>query len=180
MRGGGILALDLSKSGTGWAYGHPAVLRSRTAIEVAIEGERVTPLSGTQRMGVAADSMGAVFDRFSNWLADTVTTFGPTALVFEAPPPRMDKAGINAGRLLIGLASVTEMIGERRGLRVYEVASNTVRKHFCGDGRAQKDDVVAECRRRGWEPVDHNAADALALLDYAVACLAPRGTRAAA
>lgn len=176
MRGGGILALDLSKAGTGWAYGHPAVMRSQTAIEVAISGERATPLSGTQRMGTAADSIGSVLCRFDDWLADSITTFSPTVLVMEAPLIRSDRSA----RLLISLAASVDRIGERRGLRTFEVASSTVRKHFCGHGNADKDVVTAECRRRGWEPVDHNAADALALLDYAVACLAPRNARAAA
>lgn len=180
MRGGGILALDLSKSGTGWAYGHPAVLRSRSAIELAIaHGDRAVPLSGSKPMGTAADSMGRVFCAFSDWLADSITTFSPGVLVFEAPLPGGRQSSINAGRLLIGLASVAELIAERRGLRVYEVAVSTVRKHFCGDGRATKDDVMAECRRRAWEPVDHNAGDALAALDYSIACLTPRGKVAA-
>lgn len=44
----------------------------------------------------------------------------------------------------------------------------TVKKHWTGSGRAKKPDMIAEARRRGFRPDTDNAADALAILHWAI------------
>jgi hypothetical protein len=39
-----------------------------------------------------------------------------------------------------------------------------IKKFWTGKGNATKDDMIAEARARGFDPVDDNEADALALL----------------
>ena len=78
---------------------------------------------------------------------------------------------------LIGFAVTVEMLCCRWSVDVSQAPSNSVRKAFCGSGRAKKPEVWAECLRRGWKPQDDNAADALALMDYAVLLYYPRDYR---
>lgn len=117
---------------------------------------------------------GATYAALADWLADMITTAQPAAVFFEAPIPRGDHAGMSAARMMLGFAAIVELVCYRRDIKCRETHIQTVRKHFCGSGIAKKDEVMAECRRRGWEPVDHNAADALAVLDFAVLCERPR------
>lgn len=44
----------------------------------------------------------------------------------------------------------------------------TVKKHWTGKGNADKTSMLAEAMRRGFRPVDDNAADALAILHFAL------------
>ena len=45
----------------------------------------------------------------------------------------------------------------------------TIKRHATGKGNAGKDEVIAAMRARGFAPADDNEADALALLDWAMA-----------
>ena len=49
------------------------------------------------------------------------------------------------------------------------VPVGTIKKHATGKGNAGKEDVIAAIRARGHNPVDDNEADALALLNWAIA-----------
>jgi Holliday junction resolvasome RuvABC endonuclease subunit len=48
------------------------------------------------------------------------------------------------------------------------VPVGTIKRHVTGRGNADKDAVIAAVRRLGFDPVDDNEADALALLDWAL------------
>jgi crossover junction endodeoxyribonuclease RuvC len=44
----------------------------------------------------------------------------------------------------------------------------TIKRHITGKGNADKGAVIAAVRALGFDPVDDNEADALALLDWAL------------
>jgi Holliday junction resolvasome RuvABC endonuclease subunit len=48
------------------------------------------------------------------------------------------------------------------------VPVGTIKRHATGRGNADKDAVIAAVRALGFDPVDDNEADALALLDWAL------------
>jgi Holliday junction resolvasome RuvABC endonuclease subunit len=48
------------------------------------------------------------------------------------------------------------------------VPVGTIKRHITGRGNADKDAVIAAVRALGFDPVDDNEADALALLDCAL------------
>lgn len=146
-----ILALDLAST-VGWACGSPELLAD------AVHGSLAIPTDV---------NAGRQFGIFSDWLADAITTHEPTDLVIEAPFLYARNDSIRAVRKLFGLAAIAELIAWRRDLRYAEHAVSSVRKTFCGSGRADKDAVKAECARRGFTVRDHNAADAIALLHHA-------------
>jgi len=145
-----ILALDISTH-CGWALGRGWE----------------QPRFGVQHLPSSGDGeFGRTYFAFHQWLCDMLTMHSPDRLVFEAPLSSHG-AGQNAARLSLGLAAIAEMVAHIRSVPSNEVAVNTVRLHFCGDGHAKKDDVGFECRQRGWMVADHNAADACAVLDFA-------------
>lgn len=48
------------------------------------------------------------------------------------------------------------------------VPVGTIKHHVTGKGNADKEAVIAAVRALGFDPVDDNEADALALLDWAL------------
>lgn len=154
---GGIIALDLA-SRLGWATWQPDGTVRHGAHSIA-------------RVG-AED--GAFFGAYSLWLSDMITVERPESLCFEAPWIGPDTAQQTAYRLM-GLAAITDMTAYLREIpRVRQVNNASVRKHFTGVGRAARAEmkrlVTRACLQRGWQPIDDNAADALAVLDFAMHC----------
>ena len=95
-----------------------------------------------------------------------IAVHSPDLIIMEAPlPPQAQTAAISA-RLQFGLAAICEMIASERGVRCEEEAAHVVRKLVFGRARVEKETVVQWCREQGWQPADHNDADALALLRY--------------
>lgn len=155
----GILTLDLSFSGTGWA-----LMRSPDA----------APLSGVWALKAGLNSDAEVFHKLRCQLHDLISLEKPRLVAYEAPrPPSMAKSGaaahttFNTFFKLIGLCAIAEEVSHAMGVaKITRTNVMTVRKHFCGSGHAKKDKVMATCRSLKWRFVDDNAADALALLHY--------------
>jgi Holliday junction resolvasome RuvABC endonuclease subunit len=154
-----ILAFDLSKS-CGWAFS-VGWQQPTFGVKELPRGEHVTE--------------GKVFHAFRQWLSEMCQFNNPDLLMFEAPMVGGEQMRTSA-YLLIGLAALVEEYAESVGIDCAQEAVVTVRKHFCGSGRAKKDDVGFRCRQLGWNVTDHNAADALALLDFARASVLQRST----
>jgi len=150
-----LLALDVATN-VGWARAE----------------DNGAPQNGTYALPSTGENYGLRMARFRDWLDRTVTAFEPHVIGFESPIHKpQDK--LHKIRILYTLAGVVELVGWDRSVKVFEDGVSGVRSHFLGKGyaklfvgsEAQKLGVIAECRARGWEPADHNAADALALLD---------------
>ena len=149
------LALDLATT-VGWARAE----------------DRHAPSCGTFRLPSCGENYGLYAAEFRVWLNNQITAFEPHHIVFESPIHIASDA-LPTVRKLYSLCTLTELACWDRSVKVAEAHVKTVRTHFLGrkfwevfKGRdAQKRAVIAECRARGWEPPDDNAADALALLD---------------
>ena len=174
---GGVLALDLATT-TGWAYGNPEDGLSPTILEST---SRVAPPPysyGSKIIGRSAWPDGRIFDAAETYLNDLITIHNPSVLVYEAPfVGKSEKLAVPFR--LLNLAGLAEKLGYQREIaRVFSANVSTVRKHFIGHGRLPggeaKDAVIARCKAIGWDPKTEDAADALAVLDYAIHCLNPR------
>lgn len=155
---GPILALDIATI-TGWAIG-PI--------------NATAPLNGSHRIAAPGADIAYTLVKFERWLLDFLTVKTPSLVVFEAPVPRSAAHGFQTARKLLGLIAVCELVCFRSGIQCREAAIQTVRKHFCGNGRADKEAVQAMCAARGWAFADDNAADALALWSYSAETLKRR------
>lgn len=167
-----LMTLDLATN-VGWAVADPSAVDEWPAgldLEGAcgpVDGVRY----GSHRIGAFSLPHGQFYALFAEWLGTMLDLERPTHLVFEAPVPRGGKAGIEAGRRGLGLAAITDMIATQRGIRTYEMTVSTARKVFTGNGasdKGAKQRVMDACQRRGWNPKDSDASDALAVLDASV------------
>ncbi len=110
---------------------------------------------------------GQRWARFRGWLADMVATFQIDAIVYERVVFGHSSAA--SSDVYGGFKALVELTADTHNLTLSSVAVPTVKKHFTGSGRADKDAVMAQARVRGFNPDSHNAADALAVLGWAVA-----------
>lgn len=169
---GDILALDVATQ-TGWAFGNIRTNR---------------PSSGSVRFGGKNAELGARLSDCRAWLADFIAVNPKTRLlVFEAPVAQSffgKHTSMQATRLLIGLVSIVEEYATThnrndptKSIDVREARVSDVRAHFLGSNRLKRDEAKRatqqKCRLLGWNPIDDNAADALALWSYQLAILFP-------
>lgn len=101
------------------------------------------------------------------WLTHAHALYGLTCVVQERPFTHKGFPGTNA--VPFGLQMATQMWCEHKGLNWSAVPPATIKKHATGKGNARKEAMLETARVR-WPELDvddHNAADALWLLDYA-------------
>lgn len=138
----------------------------------AVDGPDGRPAFGTFTLLGAGPELGARFCMFETAVRSLIVQYRPEVVAFEQPLLRADRAA----RLLIGLASVAELVATSYRLRCLEADPATIKKHLTGAGNADKAAMVKTCRLLGWDVTDDNAADALALWDYARHYLRQPGT----
>jgi hypothetical protein len=151
-----LLALDLGSS-TGWA----------------LRGADGVIASGVQEFSPNRfEGGGMAFLRFNHWLSELNEAAGPIAAVFfeEVRAHRGTLAAQIHGGFLAHLTAWAEF----REVPYEGVPVGTIKRSATGKGNAGKEEVIAAVRRLGFAPADHNEADALALLQWAIATL--RGT----
>lgn len=141
-----ILALDLGKT-PGWA----------------------TNASGGTTSGVEdfskrwSESAGMCMIRFKTWLDRITTMLQITEIHFELVQGY--RSG-SAARVWCGFWSHLISWCEENGVPYQGVPVATIKKHATGSGRANKQTMIDAAQAQGWNPQDHNEADALWLLDY--------------
>ena len=147
---GAILALDLGTV-TGWALRSPDGTASSGA--VSFRPDRF-------------EGGGMRYLRFKHWLTEIKNTAGGIDAVYLEEVRR--HAGTNAAHIYGGfLAHVTAWC-EHHGIPYQGVPVGTIKRHVTGKGNASKQAVIAAVRERGFNPVDDNEADAIALLLWAL------------
>ncbi len=146
-----ILALDLGTL-TGWA------LRSQDGIIISGVGD-----FKPQRF----EGGGMRYLRFRRWLAELKSSAdGLDTIYFEEV---RHHAGVDAAHAYGGFLAQLTAWCEQHTIPYQGVPVGTIKKHATGKGNANKADMVAAMRARGFHPADDNEADALALLDWALA-----------
>ena len=145
-----LLALDLGST-TGWA----------------LQGRTGAIASGTAEFKPSRfEGGGMAFLRFSHWLSELNETAGPIDRVYFEEVRR--HAGTLAAQIYGGFLAHLGSWAEFRDVPYQGVPVGTIKKHATGKGNADKQAMVAAMRARGFAPVDHNEADALAILSWAV------------
>jgi len=146
-----ILSLDLGTQ-TGWALKQP---------DAAV-------ISGSETFKPGRFEGGGMrFLRFKRWLTELKqSTDGLDAVYFEEVRRH---AGVDAAHLYGGFLAQLTAWCEHHAIPYQGVPVGTIKKHATGKGNAGKTDMVNAMRARGFQPVDDNEADALALLLWALA-----------
>lgn len=159
-----MLTLDIART-LGWAEGPM--------------GE--TPRFGVVKLSGPDATHTELFAKTLEWIALRLSAFRPDILVFEAPLAPVMKAGktnVSTARILMGMPAIIEAVAYRMGVpTIREVKVQDVRQHFIGrrnlDRAAAKRATLDRCRQLGMDVSDDNAADAIAVHDYASAILRP-------
>lgn len=146
-------------------------------------------LSGSRRLPKTAEDLGRFGRAYRDWLTIGLNRHKPELVVYEQPMLRGGSTNMNTLRKLYGLAFMTETIcGDTKAgfdIPVQEVNNGDWIKHFLGAGNVPRDSdarkkaVFRICGIRGWKVEDYDEGDALAILDYAIACQSPEAALAA-
>lgn len=166
----GVLALDLATV-AGWAWGCVPE-RVMSPLEAA-QARPPAPAGGSFRVSRPGAAIGLFLSDGEEWLEDLFDRLKPERIIYEKPILDSFRTGYETALKLGGLAGITSMVACRHGITLLDpVQPLTLKKHWTGSGKADKPAMIAACRARGWEPVDDNHADAMALWDYAGAVIA--------
>ncbi|WP_334656979.1 hypothetical protein [Sphingomonas panaciterrae] len=164
------LALDLSKTSTGFALWHSGLDK---------------PVTGIWQLGSAITSPGTVFLRLHQRMHEHHVVTPLTAVAYEKPR-HLDgfnvQSNAEAHFLAVSLAGHVESYCEAKSIRVVNdrngigIHQATWRRHFIGKmpratASAQlKGMAVARCRQLGIDVIRHDAAEAVGILDYLLDC----------
>ncbi len=143
-----ILSLDMATK-TGWASN--------------IDGQR----SGVTEFALKrGESVGMRFLRCRAWLNEMWKLLEGhiEVIAFEQAHHR----GGAATACCVGLVTEALAFAAEHSIETMPVHTATLKKFATGNGRASKEDMVKAAIQRGWNPVDHNEADAILLLEYAL------------
>jgi len=146
-----ILALDLGTT-AGWALNHRDGL-----ISSGSESFKTTRFEGG----------GLRYLRFKRWLTDIKQCAEGIELVCYEEVRR--HAGVDAAHAYGGFMAHLTAWCEHHQIPYQGVPVGTIKKHATGKGNAGKAEMIAAAKARGFNPEDDNEADALALLDWALA-----------
>jgi len=149
-----VLALDLGTT-TGWA------VRSRDAM-VTSGSQSFQP----QRSGARFEGGGMRYLRFKHWLTELKSVAGDLHAVYFEEVRR--HAGVDAAHAYGGFMAHLTAWCEHHNIPYQGVPVGTIKRHATGKGNASKDEMIAAIRARGFDPIDDNEADALALLLWVI------------
>lgn len=107
------------------------------------------------------EDAGFRFVRFRESLDMMLKNNGVRVIYFEEVRRH---AGTSAAHIYGGFMAVLKMWCVANGVSYQSVPVGIIKKHWTGRGNASKEEMIAEARRRGYDPVDDNEADALAIL----------------
>jgi Holliday junction resolvasome RuvABC endonuclease subunit len=102
---------------------------------------------------------------FLDWIVWALRAYSPDAVVYEDVKRHMSTAAAHSygGYRALMFAACQEC-----KIKTYGVGVKVWKLHITGNGNASKDEDVAAVNARGYNITDHNEADALALLLYAI------------
>lgn len=166
-----VLALDIAKHRTGWAIGSPGMDR---------------PYWGHYSLAGEWDKHeGLRLHQWRNFLEATINRHGVTYIAIERPFVDTDDFNYNGSIPILQMWGIALELAEARKLRHGVVSIGSWRQHFLGTAKAPaglakaqrtnalKDMAMRQCAHRGWLPEFHDEAEALGIMDFALACLDP-------
>jgi crossover junction endodeoxyribonuclease RuvC len=142
-----VLALDLGTR-TGWA--------------LHVRGGKIS--GGTVNCAPGVHAPGQRWINFRNHLADMKRAAGEIQVVYFEDVKNHN--GTRAAHVYGGFLAQLELWAAVNNVALAPVGVGQIKLGWTGSGRADKAQMIAEAKRRGFAPVDDNHADALAILAY--------------
>ncbi len=145
-----LLCLDLGTS-TGWA----------------LRNEYGSIISGTAQFKPRRFEGGGMrYLRFKRWLTETKSVTGAVSAVYFEEVRR--HVGVDAAHAYGGFLAHLTAWCEHHSIPYAGVPVGTIKRFITGKGNADKEAVIAAVKAKGFNPVDDNEADAIALLLWAL------------
>ena len=140
-----ILALDLATK-CGWAVG---------------SDDHPRPKHGTvDLVNKQFDGAGMRYLKFHGWLLNMIKQHNVDIVVYEGV---VSHTGVIASHLYGGWMSTMQIVCEANHVRYTAFGVSEIKKFWTGKGNAKKDAMIKAANKRGFDPKDDNAADALAV-----------------
>lgn len=140
-----ILALDLGTS-TGWAMKCESGINSGS---ISFQNKR-------------HEGAGMRYLKFKKWLTE-MKQAGIDEVYFEEV---RNHKGADAAHVFGGFMAVLMAWCEHHCIPYSSVPVGTIKKSWTGKGNSGKDEMIAAAKEKGFNPVNDDEADALALLHY--------------
>lgn len=166
-----VLALDIAKHRTGWAVGSPDMER---------------PYWGTYELaGDWEKHEGLRLHQWRTFLESKIAAHHVTYVAMERPFIDMRDFDYNGTVPIIQMWGIVLELAQSLKLRHGAVPIGSWRAHFLGTAKAPaglakaqrttalKDMAVKQALNRGWLCQFHDEAEALGIMDFALACLDP-------
>jgi len=113
-----------------------------------------------------AQPWGTRFSVFHTLLTQLIKQYQITAIVYEEVLFN-PKQGYLAPQMWGGFFAVMHLVATDHNIFYDGVPVKTLKKFWTGSGNSDKDVMVTTAQKRGYNIIDHNEADAIALLYYA-------------
>lgn len=164
-----VLALDIAKNRSGFAVGGSDWRR---------------PFWGVFEIGGNWDrNEGKRLHEWRRFLERKIAEHAVTYIAMERPFIDLKAFNYNGTCPILQMHGIVLELAEAKGLRAGVVSIQSWRSHFLGSASAPKhlastdrtpwlkDAAMKQCAQRGWLPQYHDEAEALGILDFALACL---------
>jgi Holliday junction resolvasome RuvABC endonuclease subunit len=116
---------------------------------------------GTKKLRHDKRASGVRALDFYRWLTQMIRDHSIDQVYFERV---YSHSGTQAAHLYGYFMHTLAAVCEEHCIKCIGIPVTTIKKFATGNGRATKEEMIAAARSRGFNPVDDNAADALAIL----------------
>lgn len=166
-----VLALDIALRRTGWAVGSPGMNRPFWGIH--------------ENAGDWQGHEGARLHAWRRFLEARFDEHRVTCIAMELPFIDGKAFNFSGTQAVLQMQGIALELAHGRGIRACGVAIPSWRSHWLGHGVAPKhlakkertpwlkDQAMRRAADRGWLAQHHDEAEALGIMDYALACLDP-------
>lgn len=143
-----------------------------TSTGVAVDGPRESgrPFLASFHCGSDGPRPGRAFFEYERWLNGMIERWRPEEIGYEAAiTQKRGESALNSqvtAEKLLGLIAITKLLCYAHDLTPRACNIQKVRRHFCGNGHADKKEVWSRCLMLGWEPMTDDEADAAAGWDF--------------
>ena len=118
-------------------------------------------ISGTRKLGTYKEKFGARFHEFRTWLLNIIAKHNIEAVYFERV---FRHKGVEAAHCYGGFLYMLASVCFQQKIPCISFSVQAIKKFMTGKGNATKDEMIAAARQKGFNPMDDNEADAIAIM----------------
>ena len=118
-------------------------------------------ISGTKKLRTYKEKFGARFHEFRKWLLDIISKHSIDSVYFERV---FGHKGIEAGHCYGGFMYTLASVCYQQNIPCISFSVQAIKKFMTGKGNANKDEIIAAVRCKGFNPATDDEADAIAIM----------------